>query len=223
MTSPTIQCRNVSKRFGDGQAVFSGVDLEVYEGDFISISGRSGSGKSTLLNIIAGLTRPTEGTVLFRGVSLSTMHLAQAADYRRRNIGFIFQLYHLIPILTALENVAIPLLPYAPPKRNEERARVLLEQVGLGDRHKALPHELSGGEQQRVAIARALIAEPSMILADEPTGNLDAKTARGVFEVLRERTAASGISLVLITHDTELAANAARRFRLEAGCLKAAE
>jgi len=214
-----LTCLKVTKQFGDATPILAGIDLDVSRGEFISIQGKSGSGKSTLLNIIAGLTPATSGQVLFQGERVGAMSARGAADYRRQRIGFVFQLYHLIPVLSALENVSIPLLPYAPANELHDRAAMLLEQVGLGARLGALPHELSGGEMQRVAIARALLNQPSLVLADEPTGNLDAQTAAGVLSVLEKSTVNGGIGLLLVTHDGHLASRAPRRFALGSGVL----
>lgn len=186
--------------------VLKGVDLTVAPGEKVAIVGRSGAGKSTLLNVLGGLERPTKGTVR-----------------RPRNVGFVFQAYHLMPELTVLENVLLPTMAMkgGVSKDRREKAVALLSRVGLGDRLDHLPSELSGGEQQRVALARALIAEPQLVLADEPTGNLDAMTGAEILRMLQELSAGSKVSLVMVTHSPEAAAVCDRVLTLENGVLKA--
>jgi len=220
-----IQTRNLSKVYGNGTSVraLDGVSLSVPAGEFLAVQGPSGSGKSTLLNLIGTLDRPTSGEVWVNGVNVSALQGNALADFRRANIGFVFQLFNLIPTLTALENVMLPLLPY---RRSlgfdlEARARELLERLGLGARLTHLPGQLSGGEQQRVAIARALIHTPRLILADEPTGNLDSHSSQEILALLRRLNREQGITLVLVTHDATVAAQADRVVRLRDGQLVA--
>lgn len=200
-----------------------GVTLQVRDGEFVAIQGPSGSGKSTLLHLIGALDRPTTGRVTVDGVDLSRLNGDALADFRRETIGFVFQMFHLLPALTALENVMLPLWPY---RRRlafdlRARAREMLAAVGLGARLDHLPGELSGGEQQRVAIARALVNHPKYLLADEPTGNLDAATAQEVVELLAQVRRDHGVTLVLVTHDVTVAAPADRVVHLRDGCVVA--
>ena len=194
-----------------------GVTLTVDRGEFVAIVGQSGSGKSTAMNIIGCLDVPTSGTYHLGGVDVSTMDDDQQAEIRNRMLGFIFQQYNLIPKLNVLENVELPLL-YAglPASERKERARSALERVGLGDKCKNLPAQLSGGQQQRVSIARALAGNPSVILADEPTGALDSRTGRDVLNFLQKLNA-EGDTVVLITHDNSIAVKAKRIVRLQDG------
>jgi ABC-type lipoprotein export system ATPase subunit len=197
--------------------VLEDVHLEVHKGEFIAITGPSGSGKTTLLALLGALDRPDSGEIWLKEIAVHRLRGLEAADFRRQQVGFVFQLYYLLPNLTALENVMAPLLPY---RRKlgfdlRQRAQELLASVGLGDRLGHPPARLSGGEQQRVAIARALINHPKMVLADEPTGNLDPATGLEVLEVLRELQRSGHQTLVMVTHDPELAALADRRVHLE--------
>jgi putative ABC transport system ATP-binding protein len=197
-----------------------GIDLEIARGEFVAITGPSGSGKSTLLNLLGTLDPPTEGSVWIDGVDVNTLKGDRLADFRRENIGFIFQLFHLVPVLNALENVMLPLLPYRrSASQLEGRARELLEIVGLGERLKHLPSQLSGGESQRVAIARALINQPGIILADEPTGNLDSHSGAEIVALLKGISQDTGITIVMVTHDPKIAAEADRTLRMRDGRL----
>ena len=183
-----------------------GVNLKIKRGEFAVIMGPSGSGKSTLLNLIGGLQKPTGGRVLINGVDLSTLNENQLAIFRRKNVGFVFQAYNLIPTLTAIENVELPMIFYnIPPNERKRRAEKLLHSLGLGDRLHHRPSELSGGEQQRVSIARALANNPEIILADEPTGNLDTKTGRRIMEEIVKVNRDFGKTIVMVTHDPEVA------------------
>ena len=195
-----------------------GVSFVVEPGDFVAIIGPSGSGKSTLLNLLGALDRPTSGTVRINGSDLTTLDDTRLARLRNTQIGFVFQQFQLHPRTSAIDNVALPLV-YAGLGRAErrERARAALQAVGLGHRLSHQPNELSGGEQQRVAIARALVTDPRMILADEPTGNLDSATGEEVMRLLRQLNAERGVALVVITHDPEVAALAPREIRLRDG------
>ena len=215
-----IELRDVYKIYQMGDTAvhaLDGVTLTVDRGEFVAIVGQSGSGKATAMNIIGCLDVPTSGTYHLGGVDVSTMDDDQQAEIRNRMLGFIFQQYNLIPKLNVLENVELPLL-YAglPASERKERARSALERVGLGDKCKNLPAQLSGGQQQRVSIARALAGNPSVILADEPTGALDSRTGRDVLNFLQKLNA-EGDTVVLITHDNSIAVRAKRIVRLQDG------
>lgn len=177
------------------------VDIEIQEGEFVSIVGPSGSGKSTLLYLLGLLETPSSGSVFFQDQDLSKLRNSLQADYRRNQVGFVFQMYNLLPVLSAWENVKVPMSPYRAKFNLSERAQELLEQVGLGHRSKHLPSQLSGGEQQRVAIARALLNKPKVLLADEPTGNLDSKAGESILDLLEQMRSEYGLTLVLVTHD----------------------
>ena len=207
-----IECRGVRKVFRDAERtleILRGVDLEVPVGGIMAISGASGAGKSTLLHIMGTLDRPTDGEVFFRGEPLHRMAASKVNAIRNREVGFVFQFYHLLPEFTALENVMMPALCKGKTVRAcRPRAEELLTRVGLRDRMTHKPGKLSGGQQQRAAIARALVNKPSVVLSDEPTGNLDEKTGREIVELLWELNAAENVTLVLVTHDESLAARA---------------
>jgi putative ABC transport system ATP-binding protein len=216
---PRLECRGLVKRLPSGGrplTILAGIDLVVPAGDFVAILGPSGSGKSTLLGLMAGLDRPTEGSVLLDGEPLERLDEDDLARLRRRRIGFVFQDFQLLANLTALENVLLPLeLGGASDAR--ERARDLLVRVGLGERGHHYPSQLSGGEQQRVALARAFAPRPALLLADEPTGNLDSRTGKEALDLLVELREREGATLVLVTHDPQVAACAARRVHIDAG------
>jgi putative ABC transport system ATP-binding protein len=220
--SDVIELTDVRKTYRSGSLqvdALRGVSLTVKRGDFVAVVGPSGSGKSTLMHIIGCLDVPTTGTYRLDGRDVSTMTEAQLAAVRNRSIGFVFQQFHLLPSLTALKNVEMP-LAYAGvhgPHR-QERALAALDRVGLADRVEHRPNELSGGQQQRVAIARALVTDPALILADEPTGNLDSTSSADVLGLLRELHA-SGRTILLITHDADVAATAEREIRIRDGML----
>jgi putative ABC transport system ATP-binding protein len=201
---------DVTKHYRMGETLvraLDGISISVGSGEFIGVLGTSGSGKSTLLNLIAGLDRPTSGTLKAFGRDLARMSRQELSLHRRRNVGMVFQSFNLIPTMTALENVALALLFAGVPLRErEERAHTLLSSVGLGARQTHRPREMSGGEQQRVAMARALANSPHVLLADEPTGNLDSHTAREILELFAELNARDGKTVVLVTHDAALAA-----------------
>jgi putative ABC transport system ATP-binding protein len=195
-----------------------GIDLEVAAGEFLALVGPSGSGKSTFLNLVGGLDRPTSGELWVDDVELSASKERALTEHRRRRVGFVFQSFNLLPLLTALENVALPLMFTGVPERERlGRARSLLDQVGLADRLAHRPTQLSGGEQQRVAIARALVGRPTIILADEPTGNIDTTTGAEIMALLRRLNREQGVTLLLVTHDTEAAAFAGRTVHLRDG------
>jgi len=205
---PMVEARGLRRDFPMGSTVvhaLDGVDLRIERGELIAVRGRSGSGKTTLLSLIGGLDLPTAGVVLVDGESVGDMRQAELVELRRRKIGFIFQGFGLLPILSAAENVEVPMrLVAADPRVREDRVAVLLELVGLGDRARHRPHELSGGEQQRVAIARALANRPKLLLADEPTGQLDSGTGQAVMGLLRGIVRGEGLTAVIATHDPSL-------------------
>jgi putative ABC transport system ATP-binding protein len=202
-------------RIDDEQAItaLDGVSLEIPEGTAVALSGPSGSGKSTLLHIVGALERPDEGTVVVGGRDLGTLSRRELAAHRR-GVGFVFQRFNLLPALTVIDNVMAPVLPYRVAFDKETRARELLAAVGLAGRETSLPSRLSGGQQQRVAIARALVNEPRVVLADEPTGNLDSRTGAGIVDLLLELRAQRGMTIVLATHDSQVAARCDRVVRL---------
>jgi putative ABC transport system ATP-binding protein len=212
-----IEIKDISKAFGRLKVV-DGVSLEIATGEFVAVQGPSGSGKSTLLGLIAGLDRPDAGSIIVAGTEITVMGEDAQALFRRHNIGFVFQSFNLIPTLNVVENVAFPLFPeYIKKGIVLDRARKAAEDVGLGDRLKHYPAELSGGEQQRVAVARAMINTPKVILADEPTGNLDSETGGKIIELLRRLNKEKGLTFVLVTHDDKIAAGADRIIRMRDG------
>jgi len=210
-----IEARDLARHYTMGQTVvraLDGVSLSVARGEFVGLLGTSGSGKSTLLNLIAGLDRPTSGTLTVFGHDLAGMTRDQLSVHRRSNVGMIFQAFNLISTMTALENVALAMMFAGVPRAaRDRRARELLGQVGLGDRAAHRPNELSGGEQQRVSIARAMANNPEILLADEPTGNLDSKTAREILDLLRALNQSGKRTIILVTHDAALAARCVHR------------
>ena len=214
-----IRVRDVVMRLSSGGrplTILDGVTLDVAAGEVCAITGPSGSGKSTLLGLIAGLDRPSAGSITVAGVEITDLDEDALARFRRETLGYVFQSYHLIPTLTAVENVAVPLEIVGAPDALG-RARALLADVGLGDRTHHYPVQLSGGEQQRVALARAVALDPGLLLADEPTGSLDADSGGGVIALLFEMNREYGTTLVLVTHDESLAARCGRVVRLAAG------
>ncbi len=210
-----VETRDLARHYTMGQAVvraLDGVTLSVARGEFVGLLGTSGSGKSTLLNLIAGLDRPTSGTVKVFDRSLADLSRADLAVHRRKNVGMIFQSFNLIATMTAAENIALAMMFAGVARRErDERASALLEKVGLGGRHHHRPSELSGGEQQRVSIARALANDPEILLADEPTGNLDSRTGQDILALLQSLNADAARTIVLVTHDASLASRFAQR------------
>ncbi|MBR2027916.1 MAG: ABC transporter ATP-binding protein [Oscillospiraceae bacterium] len=203
--------RKVYKVGGEKVVALDNINLEIEKGEFCCIVGTSGSGKSTLLNQLAGLEKPTKGSVTINGENISQMDEKKLAVFRQNNIGFIFQAYNLMPTLTAVENVAFPLMfKGVPRKEREKKARAILKEMQMKDRMNHKPTELSGGQQQRVGIARAFVGRPSVIFADEPTGNLDSKTTEQVMDMLIEISEKNNITFVMVTHDNELAKKAKR-------------
>ena len=214
-----VRIRDLVKHYNDGNTIVKAVDhvnLDVHKGEFVAIVGKSGSGKSTLLNLLGGLDRPDSGETLVEGKNIYRMKDEQLAVFRRQKIGFIFQNYNLIPSLNVWENVVLP-IGLDNRKVNVRFVEELLTTIGLSDRKKALPGMLSGGQQQRVAIARAIAAEPAMILADEPTGNLDTKTELEVMSLLKSSVEKFGQTLIMITHDEAIAQTADRIVHIEDG------
>ncbi len=216
-----VEVHDVYKTYSkDSQAVqvFAGVNLEIESGEYLALMGPSGSGKSTLLNMLAGLDQPDSGTVVVEGVDLTQLKARQLADFRANNIGFIFQFYNLLPVLTAAQNVELPLLLTSLSKsERNERVRIALGVVGLVDRSDHFPRQLSGGEQQRVGIARAIVSDPTLILADEPTGDLDAKSADEILALLGELNKEHGKTILMVTHDAHAAETAHDTIHLDKG------
>jgi putative ABC transport system ATP-binding protein len=221
-SSASIALRGVSKRFGiskDQQVVAAhNVSLGVEAGGLVALSGASGSGKSTLLHLVGAVERPDSGAIVVDGTDITALRGAALAAYRR-TVGFVFQRYNLLPALTALDNVIAPVLPYRTSWRKQDRARDLLAAVGLAGREQSLPGRMSGGEQQRVAIARALVNTPSILLADEPTGNLDSQNAAEILDLLTELRRGSEMTIILATHDPQIAARCDRLVRLRDGAV----
>ncbi len=216
-----VQVRNVRKVYRrDKQEipVLDGLSLEIGEGDFVALMGPSGSGKTTLLNLVGGVDQPTSGEVVVAGTDISKLRGKALAKWRARNIGYIFQLYNLIPVLTAHQNVELPLLLVKMSGRErKERARKALEIVGLGDRLSHFPRQLSGGQEQRVAIARAVVTDPTVLLADEPTGDLDRKSADEILTLLDRLNKEFKKTIIMVTHDPHAAERARRQLHLEKG------
>ena len=219
--APIVEIRDLTKTYLQGEIKVTALDsvsLDIATGEFLALMGPSGSGKSTLLHILAGVDRPTSGTCRVQGVNVPNLNESDLADWRNQNVGFVFQTFNLIPVLTAFENVELPLL-LIKLNRKERRAQVetALSLVGLGDRMKHLPRQLSGGQEQRVAIARALVTDPALIVADEPTGNLDHNSATEVLTILQSLSNQMSKTVIMVTHDPKAAAFSSRTVHLEKG------
>lgn len=217
-----LQASGVTRSFREGQdsvEILHGIDLTIHQGEFVSIVGASGSGKSTLLHVLGGLDLPTRGSVVVQGQAMERLNETQRGELRNRSLGFVYQFHHLLPEFSAVENVAMPLLmrPTVAIEQARDKAVQLLGRVGLSHRLSHKPGELSGGERQRVALARALVTDPALVLADEPTGNLDRKTASGIFELLNELRQDRQLSLLIVTHDESLAKAADRSLLMQDG------
>lgn len=218
-----VEIRKMTKQFRKGDEVITPlqeVNLDVEQGDFVSLMGASGSGKSTLLNSIAGIDRPTSGEIVVNGTDITKLSRGALADWRAANIGYIFQMHNLIPVLTAYENIELPLLllPMSGAER-QKRVEIALDAVNLRDRANHYPRQLSGGQEQRVGIARAIVANPTIVVGDEPTGDLDAETTEQILELVQRLNTELGMTLILVTHDPKVAALAPRQIRLEKGKL----
>lgn len=219
-----VKIRELRKTFDTGETKVTPLEhvtLDIEEGDFVAFMGPSGSGKTTLMNIIAGVDHATSGTVEVNGLNIAQLSDAKLARWRNRHIGYIFQQFNLMPVLTALENVELPLmlLPLSA-RRRRHQATVALNAVGLGDRLKHYPRQLSGGQQQRVAIARAIVTDPKIVVADEPTGNLDSRSEEEVLEILKQLNQRFGKTVILVTHDAHAASFARRLIHLDKGVLR---
>jgi putative ABC transport system ATP-binding protein len=220
-TEPIVQIHGLSKIYRQGDinvTALDDIEVAIQPGEFLVLMGPSGSGKSTLLHIIAGIDRPTNGSVLVQGINVANLDESELAEWRNQNVGFVFQSFNLIPVLTALENVELPLLLTSlSRKQRRQQALTALELVGLADRGHHRPDQMSGGQQQRVAIARALVTDPALIVADEPTGNLDAKSASDVLVILQALSRSAGKTVVMVTHDPKAAEFGSRSLHLEKG------
>lgn len=216
-----LKCENVRKvyGFGDSQVTaLDGIDLSVSKGEFVSVVGASGSGKSTLLHILGSVDKPTDGKVIIDGTDLSKLNQTQAAIFRRRKVGLVYQFYNLIPTLTIRKNILMP-LALDKKKPNQEYFEQIVSSLGIADRLEALPNQLSGGQQQRAAIARSLIYRPALLLADEPTGNLDQKNSKEIIDMLKLSNRNLEQTILLITHDEKVALEAERIITVEDGCI----
>ena len=223
MANPLIKITQIKRDFALGNEivyVLKGIDLEIKKGEYVALMGPSGSGKSTLMNLLGCLDTPTSGSYILNGKDVSQMHDDELADIRNKEIGFIFQTFNLLPRTTALDNVALPMI-YAGHSKSERNARAteVLKQVNLADRMDHQPNQLSGGQRQRVAIARALVNKPSIILADEPTGNLDSKTSEEIMALLEE-IHQNGNTIIVVTHEEDIAAHAKRIIRMRDGMIE---
>lgn len=218
-----VECRNLTRTYIKGDTTITplaDLDLNISEGDFLALMGPSGSGKTTLLNLIAGIDKPTSGSLRVDGVDVGVMSRGQLARWRSEYVGYIFQLYNLVPTLTAYENVELPLLlRKLSRKQRHQKVSLALELVGIADRHDHFPRQLSGGQEQRVAIARAIVTDPHIIVADEPTGDLDAASAKAIMALLTRLNADLGKTLVMVTHDAHSAEHARHTLHLDKGRL----
>jgi putative ABC transport system ATP-binding protein len=224
---PLIEIKSVTKRYHKGGETITPLDdvsLDIEQGEFISLMGASGTGKSTLLNLIASIDRPDSGSIVVDGTEITRLGRTKLARWRAANLGYIFQTHNLVPVLTAYENIELPLL-LLPLKRSERRQRIeiAMRAVGLLDRSEHYPRQLSGGQEQRVGIARAIVAHPKVVVADEPTGDLDHETSNQILELLRELKEQLNVTLVMVTHDADAAKVADKRFRLDRGKLIATD
>jgi putative ABC transport system ATP-binding protein len=218
-----IECRALTKSYKKGESIITplhNLDLNVDSGDFVALMGPSGSGKTTLLNLIAGIDRPTKGSLHVQGQDIAQLSRSRLADWRSGHVGYIFQLYNLVPVLTAYENVELPLLLHSIKGRERhERVSTALQLTGIADRHDHYPRQLSGGQEQRVAIARAIVTDPAIIVADEPTGDLDEESARAIMNLLQGLNQKLNKTLIMVTHDVKCASYASRLLHLEKGRL----
>ena len=216
-----VTIRNLFKIYTQGEiqiTALNGISLDIAAGEFLTLMGPSGSGKSSLLHIIAGIDRPTRGECQVQGIDVTRLNESELADWRNQNVGFVFQTFNLIPVLTAAENVELPLLlTRLSPRQRRVQVSAALELVGLADRTRHLPRQLSGGQEQRAAIARALVTDPALIVADEPTGNLDSHSAQDVLGVLQSLQRDAGKTVIMVTHDPKAAAFGSRTVHLEKG------
>lgn len=223
MPEYAVVAENLTKVYGEGSLAvhaLRGVNLKIKRGDFVAVMGPSGSGKSTLLNLLGALDRPTSGKVYIDGVDIYSLSDDELAEIRAKKIGFVFQMFNLVPRMTVLKNVMLPLIVNGVPAgEREKKAREMLELVGLGDKAHRRPLELSGGEQQRVAIARALVTEPAIVLADEPTGNLDSKTGAEIVQLMKRLNREQEATFVVVTHDPEVAQETQKIFHLRDGVI----
>lgn len=221
--TPLIQCRRLTKTYKKGDNTITPLqelDLDVPAGDFLALMGPSGSGKTTLLNLIAGIDRPSGGQLNIGGTDIATLSRSRLADWRSMHVGYVFQLYNLVPVLTAYENVELPLLLHRlTAKERHEKVQTALELVGIADRHDHYPRQLSGGQEQRVAIARAIVTDPTIIVGDEPTGDLDQESAQAIMGLMTRLCDDLGKTLIIVTHDAKSAAFAKRTLHLEKGRL----
>jgi putative ABC transport system ATP-binding protein len=220
---PLVKVIDVTKQYANGEETITplnGVNLEVHQGDFLSLMGASGSGKSTLLNMIAGIDDVTSGKILVEGTDITKLSRGKLADWRASHVGYIFQTHNLIPVLTAYENIEMPLLLLKmSAAERRKRVEIALEAVSLTDRAMHYPRQMSGGQEQRVGVARAIVASPTLVVADEPTGNLDDETSEQILELLQRVNDELGITLLMVTHDVDAAEIARRQIRLERGKL----
>lgn len=222
-----IQCHRLTKTYKKGDNTITPLqelDLEVPSGDFLALMGPSGSGKTTLLNLIAGIDRPSGGQLIIGGTDIATLSRSKLADWRSTHVGYVFQLYNLVPVLTAYENVELPLLLHRMSARDRhEKVQTALQLVGIADRHDHYPRQLSGGQEQRVAIARAIVTDPTIIVGDEPTGDLDQESAQAIMDLMTRLCEDLGKTLIIVTHDAKSAAYAKRTLHLEKGRLVEAD
>jgi putative ABC transport system ATP-binding protein len=218
-----IECRKITKQYRKGANVITplqDLDLTIEQGDFLALMGPSGSGKTTLLNLIAGIDSPTSGVLLIGGRNIAELSQSELSDWRAANVGYVFQLYNLVPVLTAYENIELPLLLHSmSATERHRRVETAMNLTGIADRHDHYPRQLSGGQEQRVAIARAIVADPNIIVADEPTGDLDADSARSIMQLLSRLSSELGKTLVMVTHDSKSASYAKRILHLDKGRL----